>query len=46
MADRTDVHKPSAIIPTDYTYIAEDCMKVQGLGDALCMKAQGRGKRQ
>ena len=40
MADRTDVHKPSVIIPEDYYYVAEDCMKVQGLGDALCMKAQ------
>ncbi len=37
---REDVHKPSSIVPDDYEYVAESFMKVEGLGDALCLKAQ------
>ena len=37
---REDIHKPSSIIPDDYQYVAECFMKVEGLGDALCLKAQ------
>jgi hypothetical protein len=37
---RQDIHKPSAIIPDDYEYVAESFMKVEGLGDALCLKEQ------
>jgi hypothetical protein len=37
---RTDEHRPSAIIPTDYEYVAESYIKVESLGDALCLKVQ------
>jgi len=37
---REDIHKPSAIIPDDYEYVAESFMKVEDLGDALCLKEQ------
>ena len=37
---RTDVHKPSSIVPDDYTYVAEDYIKVEDLGSTLFLKAQ------
>lgn len=37
---RTDIHRPSAINPQDYQYVAEEYMKVADLGSALCLKAQ------
>jgi hypothetical protein len=37
---REDIHKPSSIVPSDYEYVAESFMRVEGLGDALCLKAQ------
>lgn len=37
---RTDIHRPSAINPDDYQYVAEEFMAVNSLGDALCLKAQ------
>lgn len=37
---RTDVHKPSSIMPDEYVYVAEDYMKVEDLGSALILKEQ------
>lgn len=37
---RTDIHRPSAIVPDDYEYVAEEFLSVQSLGDALCLKVQ------
>lgn len=30
---RTDIHSPSNLIPSDYEYVAQECMKIEGLGD-------------
>ena len=30
---RSDVHRPSAIVPADYEYVAPDCIKVESLSD-------------
>lgn len=30
---RTDIHRPSAINPDEYEYVAQECLKVEGLGD-------------
>lgn len=30
---RTDTHRPSAINPDEYEYVAQECMKIEGLGD-------------
>ena len=32
-SERTDVHRPSAIIPSDYEYVAIESMKIEGFGD-------------
>jgi hypothetical protein len=37
---RKDIHKPSAIEPADYEYVAEEFLKIECLGDAICLKAQ------
>lgn len=37
---RTDEHKPSAIIPEDYEFVANEFLKVESLGDALVIKAE------
>jgi hypothetical protein len=37
---RDDIHSPKNIIPDEYQYVAEDYMKVECLGDALCLNAQ------
>lgn len=37
---REDIHKPSSIVPDDYQYVAEECIRIEGLGDALALKAQ------
>ena len=37
---RTDEHSPSNIIPDNYVYVAEECMRIEGLGDALILKEQ------
>jgi hypothetical protein len=36
---RTDPHRPSAIVPSDYEYVAPECLRIEGLGDALMLKA-------
>lgn len=38
--NRTDIHRPSAIEPNDYEYVAEEGMRIDNLGDALCLKVQ------
>jgi len=37
---RTDVHRPSVIIPEDYEFVAFECLRVDNLGDALVLKAE------
>jgi hypothetical protein len=39
MTMRDDVHAPSAIIPEDYEYVAQECMKIEGLGDCSLLMA-------
>jgi len=31
MQKREDAHKPSAIVPEDYEYVAQECIKVEGI---------------
>lgn len=35
---RTDVHRPSQIIPADYEYVAPEYLKIESLGDAEALK--------
>ena len=30
---RNDIHKPSSINPADYTFVAFECIKIEGMGD-------------
>ena len=38
--NRTDTHRPSAIIPDDYEFVACECTKIEGLGDCLFIQQQ------
>lgn len=31
---RTDIHRPSAINPEEYSFVAFNCIKIEGIGDA------------
>ena len=35
---RTDTHRPSAINPEEYEYVAQEVMKIEGLGDVYAVK--------
>jgi hypothetical protein len=37
---RTDIHRPSVINPDEYEFVAFEYIKVNGLGDAIALKAQ------
>ena len=37
---RTDVHRPSEIVPSDYEYVAQEYLKVEDLGTALFLEAE------
>jgi hypothetical protein len=34
MSKRTDIHRPAALVASDYEYVAPEYLKIQGLGDA------------
>lgn len=36
---RTDTHRPSAIIPDEYTYVGQECIKIEGMGDCYAQIA-------
>ena len=40
MKIRTDVHRPSAINPADYEYVAFEYLKIEDLGSALFLQAE------
>jgi len=42
VANRQDVHKPSAINPEDYEYVALEHVKIEGLGDCEYAMAERR----
>lgn len=37
---RTDAHRPSAIIPADYEFVAFEYLRIDGLGDAAFLQQQ------
>lgn len=37
---RTDVHKPSTIIPEDYEYVGQDYMKIESFGDCTVIQQE------
>ena len=37
---RNDVHRPSTINPEDYEYVAQECMRIEGMGDASILMAE------
>lgn len=39
-AQRTDVHAPSAIIPHDYEYVAQECRKIDSFSDCAVVLAE------
>ncbi len=37
---RNDAHRPSTINPEDYEYVAQECMRIEGIGDASFLMAE------
>ena len=37
---RSDIHRPSAINPSEYHYVGFEALKIESLGDALVMQAE------
>lgn len=37
---RQDEHRPAAIDPEDYEYVAQECVKIEGLGDCSFILAE------
>ncbi len=37
---REDVHRPTAIIPEDYEFVALECIKIESIGDCFALQAQ------
>ncbi len=40
MSKRNDIHKPSVIVPADYTFVCHDYIKVESLGDSIIQRAE------
>lgn len=36
---RTDTHRPSAIVPAEYTYVGQECIPIHGMGDCYAQIA-------
>ena len=37
---RQDEHRPSAIVPDDYEFVGQECMKIDDLSDCLALQAE------
>ena len=47
--ERTDVHSPSRIVPSDYEYVGQEVMAIHGIGDCqfiLAMRERIRAHMQ
>lgn len=45
MTVRTDVHRPGAIVPADYEFVAHEFLKVEDLGDAEFLRSEREALR-
>lgn len=44
--ERIDIHRPSAIIPADYEYVAQQSMKISEIGDCMFMMEENRRRNE
>ena len=42
---RFDVHRPSVIDPDDYEFVAQECIKIEGMADCFFIKAEREALR-